>query len=396
MDPVLNPYNPGAGRRPRALVGRDGELELMDTLIARTSRGMDGRGVILTGLRGVGKTVLLHAMADRAEAAEWFTVRLEARRSVSETFEFQLARALRDAYRASSWRHNLTDRARAAFGTIQSFTAKVDTSGGISASIEFAPHHGRADSSDFETNLLDVAIDLTDAATERRVGVALFIDELQDAPTPILQALTHAVHQAGQTARPFYVIGAGLPSVIRLLSEATSYAERLYDYRPISQLSTGDSGEVLEAPARTENVTWDPEAVSLLVSESAGYPYFLQEFGSAAWDIAARPDAISRSDALAAVNAGRRALDDGFFRARWDRATKAERNYLIAMSSDGAGPSFTGEIASRLGKEPSQLGPARANLISKGLIYAPEHGQISYTVPGMADFIRRQVDSCVP
>jgi hypothetical protein len=390
MDPVLNPYNPGAGRRPRALVGRDGELELMDTLIARTRRAMDGRGMVLTGLRGVGKTVLLNTLADRAEAAQWFTVRLEARRSAAESFEFQLARALRDAYRSSSWRHNLTDRARAAFGTIQSFTAKVDTTGGISASIEFAPNRGRGDSGGFETNLLDVAIDLTDAAIERRAGVALFIDELQDAPPQIMQALTHAVHQASQTARPFYVIGAGLPSVIRLLSEATSYAERLYDYRPTSQLSAGDSGEVLEAPARAENVTWDSDAITLLVNESSGYPYFLQEFGSAAWDLAAGPHTISRSDALAAVNTGRRALDDGFFRARWDRATKAERNYLIAMSNDGTGPSFTGEIATRLGKEPSQLGPARANLINKGLIYAPEHGQIAYTVPGMSDFIRRQ------
>lgn len=361
----------------------------MKILIARTGRGDDGRAPMLCGLRGVGKTVLLNTLADQAEREDWFTVRVEAR--ATETFEYQLARALRDAYRSVSWRHDLSDRVRSAFGTVQSFSLKADLTGSVSAGIDVDPQRGRADSGNLEADIYDLSLDLSEAAIDRKVGIALFIDELQEASAMVLRALTHAVHRASQTQRPFYVVGAGLPSLVGGLSEASSYSERLFEYRQITQLTPGQSAEVLQRPARAEGVSWESAAIDLIVGETAGYPYFLQEFGRAAWDAAPGPDIITRSDALAAVNDARQALDHGFFRARWDRATRAERSYLAAMSKDGSGPSSTADVANRLGKPPSAFGPARANLINKGLIYSPEHGQIAYTVPGMADFIRREI-----
>lgn len=391
MDPVLNPYSPGAGLRPRFLVGRDAEIDQMKVLVARAERRTVSRGLVLHGLRGVGKTVLLNNLADLADNAGWITARVEARPAGSgERFELQLAGSLREVFRRTSWRASATDRYKTALGTLKSFTVKVDATGSLSASFDGDATRGRADSGVIGSDLADLAADLADVAEERSVGVGIFIDELQDASPEVLRALCTATHAAGQRAKPFYVIGAGLPSLPRVLAEAASYAERLFHYRSIEHLGELEAGNVLTEPAGAEGITWEPQAVATLVNETAGYPYFLQEYGKAAWDVAIGPD-ISQSDALVAVTEGRASLDAGFFRARWERATKSERKYLAAMATDGVGPSSSAEVAVRQGKSPSSLGPARASLISKGLIYAPEHGQIAYTVPGMADYIRRQL-----
>lgn len=391
MDRVRNPYSPGAGIRPPALVGRGPELELFDVLVARTARSRTDRGLVLSGLRGVGKTVLLNEMAGRAESQGWVTAVVEARPSGQsrEPFEVQLARSLRNSLRSASRRYAVKHRVSAALATFKSFGVSIDPSGALTASIDVDAARGRADSGYIGSDLAELSVDLAEMTRDNQAGVGVFIDEMQDADAEILAALCSSVHHAAQRNLPFYVIGAGLPSLPGVLSEAVTYAERLFSYRVIQHLTPPDSATVLIDPAAAEGARWEPEAVDLVVAESAGYPYFLQEYGRASWDAAPGPS-ITRSDVLVAIADARQALDSGFFRSRWDRATPVERQYLTAMAVDGLGPSLSSEVASRMGRVPTSLGPARANLIAKGLVYSPQHGQIAYTVPGMADFVRRQ------
>jgi hypothetical protein len=216
----------------------------------------------------------------------------------------------------------------------------------------------------------------------------LFIDELQDLDQELLRALLVAQHQAGQRDWPFYLIGAGLPSLPTRLAETQSYAERLLDYRTIARLPEPESQAALVDPVTSQGVRFDSRALDLLVEASGGYPYFLQEYGRAAWEVAVGP-VIGFADAQTGVVLGLERLDQGFFRSRWQRATRSERRLLVAMAVDGEGPSLSSEIAQRMGLKPSSLGPYRAGLINKGLIYAPDHGQVAYTVPGMADYVHR-------
>ena len=203
-----------------------------------------------------------------------------------------------------------------------------------------------------------------------------------------LAATAQACHEVSQRGLPFFVIGAGLPNLPGVLADARSYTERLFAYVRIDRLNQADAALALVRPAADEGVAWTDEAVAAVVDASGGYPYFLQQFGQTTWNAAAASP-IAIEDATDGIRAGRALLDDGFFRARWDRATPAERDYLRAMAADGDGPSSSGEVAQRLGRRLASLGPARANLIAKGLVYAPEHGQIAFTVPGMAEFIAR-------
>lgn len=222
-----------------------------------------------------------------------------------------------------------------------------------------------------------------------RHGFVIFIDEMQDLDEELLIALVTAQHYASQEELPFFVVGAGLPNLPARLAEARSYAERLFDYRVIGKLTQAETEESFVIPARTVGPTYSQEALDKLVQASGGYPYFVQEFGSAMWNVAtSSPFRID--DAVTAINAGLLRLDAGFFPSRWERATPKEREYMLAMAEDGEGPSKTGEIATRVGSSAASLGQYRAQLIAKGLVYSPEHGEIAFTVPGMADFIRRQ------
>ena len=219
----------------------------------------------------------------------------------------------------------------------------------------------------------------------------MFIDELQELDKHAMASLAAAAHAAGQRNAPFVVIGAGLPNLPGKLAEAKSYAERLFDYRPLGTLSDAWAGEALVGPAQEVGVAWDAHAVERVLAAADGYPYFLQEFGAASWNAATGPD-ITAHDADNGVRLGQAILDSGFFRSRWDRATGTERGYLRAMAVDGSDSSRTPDIAERMGRTQSNLGPIRAGLIGKGLIYAPEYGQVAFTVPGMAGFIARQID----
>lgn len=390
MDPTLNPYSPGAGLRPRDLAGRESEIERFDVLRRRATHKLTSRSVVMTGLRGVGKTVLLNELADRARREGWVVGKVEADRNQGgRPFREQVSQTLNRALREAAHSSVIADKLRRALATFKSFSLRTDPSGGLAIGIEIDPERGRADTGSLQTDLTDLGIDLAAAATDLDGGAALFIDEMQDLAIDELAAVCQACHEAGQREAQFYVVGAGLPSLPGALAEARSYAERLFDYWPIGALAEADASAALTRPATEAGVSWDDAAVDTVVERSAGYPYFLQEFGKATWDYAPGPS-ITTEDALAGIQAGTDSLDHGFFRSRWERATPGERDYMRAMGVDGDGPSQSGEVARRLGKKSTAVGPTRAQLIYKGLLYAPEHGVIAFTVPGMADFIARQ------
>ena len=395
MDPITNPYSPGAGLRPPELAGRDPEIANFEVLLARAAQGRANQSLILTGLRGVGKKVLLTDLASRARHAGWVVAQVEARpdeAGARASFRYRVARELNSSLRQLTGRWGVGDRLRAALATLTSFSIKTDPSGSLSIGVDVDARRGRADTGALDVDLTELAFDLAESAVEHGGGVVVLVDEMQDLEASELSAICAACHQAGQRSVPFYVVGAGLPSLPGLLAEARSYAERLFAYRPIGPLDPGAANLAVTRPASTQAVAWAPAAVELVLAQSSGYPYFLQEFAKATWESAAGPG-IERIDAEIGVEVGRERLDAGFFRSRWTRATPAEREYLKAMAPDGAGPSSSGEIARRLGKtRVQQVGPTRANLIHKGLVYAPEHGQIAFTVPGMADFLHRQTD----
>lgn len=392
MDPARNPYAPGAGLRPPELAGREREVDDFAVLRRRTANTLTSRSVVMTGLRGVGKTVLLNELAAAAIRDGWIVGKVEADRGASRrNFREQVAATLNRALREATGSFELATRLRRALGTFKSFSLRTDPSGSLAIGIEIDPERGRGDSGVLEVDLTDLALDVSAAAMERGVGVALFVDELQDLSGDELAALCHACHEAGQRDAQFYVVGAGLPSLPGLLADARSYAERLFGYWSIGALTPRAASDALVRPAESAGVDWDRAAVQFLVERSAGYPYFLQEYGKATWDFAPR-SRIELSDAESGAHAGLLSLDRGFFTSRWERATPAEREYMRAMAVDNDVPSQSGEVARRMDKRSSSVGPIRANLIHKGLVYPPEHGMIAFTVPGMADFIRRQLD----
>lgn len=394
MDPVGNPYSPGAGLRPPELAGRDDDIAAFETMMGRAAGGRATQSLVLTGLRGVGKTVLLNDLARRARQRDWIVAQVEARSedNAGASFRSMVARSLNQSLRQVTGTWGLRDKLRAALATFKSFSIKTDPTGGLALGIEIDANRGRADTGSLEFDLSELAFDLAASAEDRGTGVVVLVDEMQELSSDELSAICRTVHAAGQQGAPFCVVGAGLPSLPGILAEAQSYAERLFGYRPIGPLSPDAAGLAVMRPAESHGVVWVAEGVEAIIAAARGYPYFLQEFASATWDYAAGPG-ISLADARLGIDAGRDKLDSGFFASRWTRATPAERDYLRAMAEDGEGPSSSGEVARRLGKRSvQQVGPTRANLIHKGLVYAPEHGLVAYTVPGMAEFISRQID----
>lgn len=386
MDERTNPYSPGAGLRPSALVGRDEELKGWGVALERVENARPTRSVVLHGLRGVGKTVLLGEFHELARDRKWLSVIIEA--NTGSTFRDSLARTLYPVVRELV-RPKAGDKLKKALATFKTFSVKVDTAGMWSFGLDVAPAPGRGNSGELETDLSELITDLADAAQEQGRGFALLIDEAQDLTRDELKALCAVSHKAGQQNWPFLMALAGLPNLPRLLSEAKSYAERLYAYREIGRLGSEAAAQALTRPAAGEGVSWDDKAVGYVVTQTLGYPYFLQEYGQATWN-AAEGATLTYDDARVGAASGQAQLDAGFFRTRWERATPGQRAYLEAMAQDGDGPSQSSQVAAKLGRNPTGVGPIRDTLIKKGLIYAPEHGQVAYTVPGMATFIARQ------
>lgn len=388
MDPVRNPYSPGAGRKPAALVGRDDALQTWAIALKRAELGRTDQPFVLYGLRGVGKTVLLSEFRRNALKKDWIVAQIEAGsgKPLRELLGEALYAPLADLARPSAGKRLLK-----ALKTAISFKTSYDTTGTWTFGLDLSgTPGGGADTGILDTDLKKLIHDLADAAEEEGVGLAILVDEAQDLPVDELVTLCTIAHAAAQDNWPALFAFAGLPSLPRILAEAKSYAER-FQYSRIHQIDESVVAEALTIPAAQEDASWDDDAVDVVVAASGRYPYFIQQYGRETWNVAPG-STITVRDAEIGVLQGNNQLDSGFFRVRWDRATPSEQQYLRAMAADGDEGSSSGEIATRLGKKPNSIGPVRAALIGKGLVFAPEHGVIAFTVPGMAAFIGRQIE----
>lgn len=388
MDPVRNPYMPGAGRKPAALVGRDDALQAWGVSLQRSEHGLVDQPFVLYGLRGVGKTVLLTQFRHDAAARGWWVVQVEA--GTNQSLRQMVGEGLYEPLAAIS-RPSAGQRLLGALKTALSFKASYDSTGTWSFGLDLSKiPGGDANSGVLDTDLKRIVKDVALAAGEEHVGLALLIDEAQDLTNEELTTLAVVAQAAAEDTWPVLFALAGLPSLPQVLAQAKSYTER-FQHIPIEKLSWEDARAALELPAVQEQVSWDPDALTFVVEQSGRYPYFIQQFGQEAWK-EAHGTKIELEDARVGVAVGQHRLDAGFFRSRWDRTTTAEKRYLQAMCSNDDSSVGSGEVAARLGKSIGSLGPTRASLIHKGLIYAPDHGVVAFTVPGMSAFISRQLD----
>jgi hypothetical protein len=395
VDPIRNPYAPGAGQRPPELAGRDAELIAFDVALERVERGRPERGLVLTGLRGVGKTVLLNTLRSKALDRGWGTGKVEARPDTS--LRRPLTSALHAAVRELSVRHLAPDRVMDVLAVLKAFGLRTNPSGSKLAdrwtpAIDGLAGVGRADSGDMEIDLLELLTDVASLATDVGAGVAIFIDEMQDLTAEDVSALCAACHELSQTGAPLMVVGAGLPHLPSVLSASKSYSERLFRYVRIDRLDPDGVERALLAPAEREGATWAPEALEAMGATSGGYPYFVQAYGKAAWDHAPGSP-ITAADVAVAAPEAEAELAVGFFGSRYERATPAEREYLRAMAGLITEPSpdvavSTTDVAVVLGRKPSSLSPARDALIKKGLVYSAERGTLAFTVPHFGRWLR--------
>jgi hypothetical protein len=387
MDPVTNPYSPGAGSPPPELAGRDKLREQVRVAIARIRRGNAAKSVVMVGLRGVGKTVLLDRMRTDAEESGAYTLRIEApeNRSLPALLAPQLRLVLLRLSRVEAAK-NLAQRGlRALAGFAKALKLKYSD---IEVGLDFDPEPGLADNGDLEVDLTALLEEVGFAARNARTAVVLFIDELQYLDRDQFAALISALHRCAQSSLPLTVVGAGLPQLTGLAGNAKSYAERLFDFPTIGALAPAEAERAILKPAQDEGVEFTPEALAEIVAATRGYPYFLQEWGKHAWDVADRSP-ITLSDVTAASVEAIAALDESFFRVRFDRLTPAEKKYLRAMAELGPGPHRSGDIAKMLSKGVNSMGPVRQNLITKGMIWSPSHGDTAFTVPLFDEFMKR-------
>lgn len=386
MDPGLDPYTPNAGARPPALVGRDGEIEAFDVLLARLQRGRAEQSLLVTGLRGVGKTVLLGAFQERAQVAGWVSVDTEITRTTQ--FANRMAhltkRALLEIAPAQRWK----ERARRAARILQSFSLTVSSDGSITGSLDLEPLAGKADSGDLGEDLTDLLVALGEAAVEHERGVVFLLDEVQFLDGSSFEALIAAIHKTVQRQLPITLVGAGLPQLPRLAGEAKSYAERLFRFPRIGRLDDAAATEALVGPARELGVEFDPRAVRTVLAYTEGYPYFLQEYGRALWD-RATGSPIGPIDAVEAQAVVEAKLDADFFGTRLERASDAEVVYLRALARLGPEPQRASAVAAEMGRPVERIATTRARLIDKGLIYAPKRGLTAFTVPQFDRYLRR-------
>jgi hypothetical protein len=387
MDPRLNPYAPGAGTPPPELAGRDDLIERAAIALDRIRSGKPDKSLLLIGLRGVGKTVLLNRIMLDAEARGFHCVRLEA--PEGRSLPALLAPAIRAALirldRGAAAGH-LTRRALAALaGFVCAFRLKF---GDIEVAVEAQPEPGLADSGDLEIDLADLLAAVAQAAAARETAAVLFIDELQYVPEQQLAALITALHQCAQRGLSLTLVGAGLPQLVGQMGRARSYAERLFEFPEVGPLDQEAAKRALATPAEKEGVSFTPDALEEIIRQTQRYPYFLQEWGSHAW-AAANRSPITRGDIDVATRTALADLDASFFRVRFDRLTPTEKAYLRAMAELGPGPHKSGDIAAQMGRTSQSMGPTRSSLIAKGMIYSPQHGDTAFTVPLFDGFMKR-------
>lgn len=396
MDPIRNPYAPGAGQRPPELAGRDEQLAAFEVVLERVAKGRPERSLVLTGLRGVGKTVLLNALRGAAVRRGWGTGKLEAR--PGQGLRRPLSSALHQAVRELG--HRDEESVDHVLGVIKSF-AHRDAGPGARLKDQWSPGidapavRGRADSGDVEIDLVELFTDLGGLAADVGKGIAVFIDEMQDLGPDDVSALCAACHELSQSGLPVIVVGAGLPHLPAVLSASKSYSERLFRYQRIDRLGREAADRALEAPAADEDAAYEPDALEAMYEATGGYPYFIQAYGKAVWDLAPRSP-ITAADVAVAAPEAESELAVGFFGSRYERATPGERDYLMAMADVAVAQDsdddavLSSDVAAALGKKPQSLSPARDSLLKKGLVYSGERGRIAFTVPHFGRYLRER------
>ena len=386
MDPIANPYSPGAGSRPPALTGRDEEIESFRILLGRLRAGRSEKSMLITGLRGVGKTVLLNTFAAIAEEAGFRSAKSEITHETD--FRPMIARMARRALLAISPASRMRERARQAAAVFKSFTLR--TPEGFEIAVHVDALIGRGDSGDLGEDLSDLFVALGEAAAEHDTGVVFLLDEVQFLAQGELEALIAALHQVSQRDLPLTLAGAGLPQLPTLAGAAKSYSERLFRFGAIDSLPGPAARDALEVPARAAGVSYQPEATERILALTDGYPYFLQEYGKHVWNVATGP-AITLTDVERAHELVDLELDESFFQVRIGRASQTELDYLSAMANLGDGPYRSGDIAAKLGRPTAaSVAPTRGRLIAKGLIYSPSYGLTEFAVPHFQGFLQRR------
>jgi hypothetical protein len=387
MDPVLNPYAPGAGTPPPELAGRDALLESVRVSLARIRRGLPAKSVLMVGLRGVGKTVLLERMRESAEGEGLQTARVEA--PEGRSLPALLAPQLRLALLRLSRNERAKALAQRGLWALAGFVKSLKLNyADIEVGLDFEPEAGLADNGDLQQDLQALLEACAAAARRADTALAIFIDELQYVEEPELAALVTALHRCAQTKLPVALVGAGLPQLRARMGEAKSYAERMFEFPEVGALPAEAARLAIVKPAADQGVAFEEPAVRRIVELTRGYPYFLQELGKHAWDAAAASP-IRLTDVQRALVTAVAALDESFFRVRFDRLTSAEKTYLRAMAELGPGPHRSGDIAERLARKVTSLAPVRNQLISKGMLWSPGHGDTAFTVPLFDEFMRR-------
>ncbi len=392
MDPTRNPFAPGAGTQPPELAGRASIIANATIALSRIKLGRAAQSQMLLGLRGVGKTVLLNRIAEIAEKDGYATVVLEAPedRRLAE----MLVPPLRSLLFRLSRVENAKDAARRGLGVLRAFASAFKVKVG---DIEFGiqAETGTADSGTLESDLPELLLAVAAAAREARNAVALFVDEVQYLSGEDLGALIVSAHKMAQRSLPFIAFGAGLPQLAGLAGEAKSYSERLFEYPDVGPLAAEAAQDAIREPMRREGVNISEGALDRIVEKTRGYPYFLQEWGYHAWNVATSSPVTPEDAERATANALER-LDKGFFRVRLDRLTPREKDYVRAMAALGPGPHRSGEIAQKLSMDVTTAGPLRNGVIKKGMVYSPQHGDTAFTVPMFDEFMRRSMPDWAP
>ena len=386
MDPLKNPFTPGAGAPPPELAGRDDIIQSAMITLGRVRAGRAEKSQMLLGLRGVGKTVLLNRIAKEAQEMAYLAVKLEA--PEGQRLAAYLAPALKGVLVRLSKVERAKSYAATAVGALRGFASAFKVSVG---EFEFGVTETKtADSGNLEIDLPELLVATGSAAKAAETSIALFVDEVQYLGEEDLRGLIVALHRVSQEGLPLVLFGAGLPQVAALAGEAKSYAERLFDYPEVGALTPAAAAKAVGEPIKDENCEIEPSALEKIVEVTKGYPYFLQEWGKHAWNTA-QQSPITVGDIDVASQRATEALDKNFFRVRFDRLTPREQDYLRAMAQLGPGPHSSGAVAEAMGTISENVGPLRSGLIKKGMIYSPKHGETAFTVPMFDEFMHRAI-----
>ncbi len=394
MDPLRNPFSPGAGSPPPELVGRDDLIEQARIALGRIKAGRPEQSLILVGLRGVGKTVLLNRFRELAETSGYAATMIEA--TENRPLPHLLVPVIRKILFGLDSSAETSSKVRRGLRILRSFIGAIKLKyGDMEVGLDIDPERGTADSGELEADLGELFVALGEAARDRDAAVAVLVDEIQYLSEEELSALIMAVHRVTQRQLPVVLIGAGLPQLVGLAGRSKSYAERLFRFPEIGPLGRDDAMEAIRGPLRREHVTIQDDAIEDLIRVTRGYPYFLQEWGYQSWNLAAASpigiDVVRR-----ATEVSIKKLDESFFRVRFDRLTPREKDYLRALAGLGPGPKRSGDVAEQLGVKVQSIAPLRSGLIRKGMIYSPAHGDTAFTVPMFDEFMLRTMPTWGP